>query len=111
MLLTLSEGDFSLAWRHSVTKDNWHEFWSFTPKGLHLNYAEVSGPGAGLEIPPDAKRIKGGWRYQVKLPAQEKLVLAASGATGGGWQICQKDQCHNLGETSSEPIVLTTCKP
>lgn len=109
LILRLSGGDFSLAWHHSVTKDEWTEFWTTTPEGLQLLAAEVAGPGAGLELPEHAERSAKGWRYSVDLPVQSEVLLAASGMTGSGWQICQSGMCHEVGQEPGQALSLSLC--
>lgn len=105
-LLTLGEGDFSLAWSHSVTRDEWREEWHAGPAGLQLLAAEVKGPGAGLEIPENATRIKGGWRFTPSLGPLAELVLAASGETPSGWMLCQSGDCEEIGSAAGQAITL-----
>lgn len=106
LVLAWPDGTVNLSWRHSVTRDWWREEWVVGAQGLVLEAAEVSGPGAGLEIPDDAQAIKGGWRYLPNIPPQSRLVLAASGQTSGGWQLCQDQSCVVLGQAAGEALVL-----
>ena len=67
------------------------------------------GSGAGME-PPDGARLAGGWWiWRPDRPPQAELVLAASGATGGGWTLCAAGACRELGATPGAPIRLTAC--
>lgn len=86
---------FSLQWTHSVEKTEWHETWRVTPDALTLVEARVRGSGAGMEPPDDARLQDGWWVYpgHVSTPA---LHLAASGATGRGWQLCTALGCRDL---------------
>ena len=111
LILALGEGDFSLAWSHSVTHDAWVEEWNAGPEGLTLKTALVKGPGAGLEIPDHAIREAEGWRYTPSLPPQAELILAASGETGGGWQLCQKGSCYELGAQAGPRLRLSRQVP
>jgi hypothetical protein len=108
MVLTLSSPDFSLHWTHSVEKVEWVEHWQVRPDGLHLVGAAVKGSGAGMEPDDSAVLQDGWWIWQTdrKLPA---LELAASGATGGGWQICDGTQCLEIGAVPGRPIRLAPC--
>lgn len=106
VILALGEGEFSLAWRHSVTRDAWVETWEARPEGLRLLWADVKGPGAGLEIPDNAIRTAEGWRFAPELPPQREVVLAASGATGGGWTLCKGQVCHEIGAEQAPPLRL-----
>jgi len=100
---------FSLSWMHSVQKSEWHEEWQVTPTGLVLTEARVKGSGAGMEPPEGSRLIDGWWVYTPKLPAQETVLLASSGLTGGGWRLCASGQCLDLGETAGAPIELSHC--
>jgi hypothetical protein len=50
---------FTLVWTHSIEKVDWQEDWRITPDRLVLEQARVKGTGAGMEPPPDARRIDG----------------------------------------------------
>ncbi|KGJ04212.1 protein of unknown function [Paracoccus halophilus] len=103
-------GGFSLEWSHSVEKIRWHEEWQVTPGGLRLTRAAIQGHGAGMEPGPDA-RLEDGWLvWQPQLPPVPELVLAASGATGGGWRLCGAD-CVELGADAGRAITLKPCPP
>jgi hypothetical protein len=110
-VLTALAGDaFTLAWSHSVEKTRWEEDWRVTPAGLELVEARVKGSGAGMEPPEGSVLDDGWWVYTPDLPAQERLVLAASGATGEGWSLCVTGgRCLTLGATKSAPVVLQAC--
>ena len=101
---------FTLSWTHSVQKTEWRESWELTPAGLHLVEARVRGSGAGMEPPTDAKLTDGWWIYRPNLKPQPTLVLAASGATSGGWTLCAGSDCREVGKSASEPVVLSACE-
>jgi hypothetical protein len=87
MGLALPDARFTLRWTHSVERTEWVERWRVDGQTLVLDEASVRGSGAGME-PPDGSVLRDGWWvYQAdrRLPA---LRLAASGATGRGWQLC-----------------------
>lgn len=100
---------FTLAWTHSVEKTRWEEDWRVTPAGLEITAARIEGSGAGMEPPPDAVRQGRFWLYHPRLPAQPRITLARSGATGGGWQVCFAGTCHDIPEGPGSPAVLTPC--
>lgn len=101
-------GGFSLEWTHSVEQIRWHEDWQVRDGRLHAVRAAVQGSGAGMEPGPDA-RAEGGWLvWEPDLPALPELVLAASGATGGGWRLCGAD-CVTLGTEAGKPLILRPC--
>ncbi len=108
--LVLAAAAFTLSWTHSVEKIRWTEHWRVTPAGLVVEQARVEGSGAGMDPPDGSVFRNGGWDYKPKLPPQPKLVLAASGATGGGWLVCVEGQaCLTLGEKAGPPISIEPC--
>lgn len=100
---------FSLAWQHSVERTQWQEDWRVTPSGLELVEARVRGSGAGMEPPEGSVLRDGWWIYRPELPVQERIVLAASGATGDGWLLCANGTCRTLGAKAGDPIRLEAC--
>ena len=107
--LRLAVTAFTLAWTHSVEHVRWQEDWLVTPAGLELVAARVEGSGAGMEPGEGARRIGGWWAWPVDRPPQRELVLAASGATGGGWTLCAAGGCREIGATPGAPLSLTAC--
>lgn len=109
--LTLAiSGPFTLSWTHSVEKTGWEESWEVTDASLVAREARVRGSGAGMEPGDGARLIDGWWVWQPSLPPQPSLLLAASGATGGGWRLCADGKCHVLGSTASDPIRIEPCR-
>jgi hypothetical protein len=108
--LRLAVTAFTLAWTHSVERVRWEEDWTVSPLGLALTEARVQGSGAGMEPAPDARLSDGRWRWHPDRPPQPDLVLAASGATGGGWSLCAAGTCRALGETAGAPVRLYGCE-
>ncbi|QDZ00669.1 DUF1850 domain-containing protein [Nitratireductor mangrovi] len=100
---------FTLSWTHSVERTSWREDWRVTPQGLVLEEARVQGSGAGMEPPEGAVLADGWWVYRPALPPLPALVLAASGATAGGWRLCAGGECRTLGSASGAPITLRPC--
>ncbi|WP_258045651.1 DUF1850 domain-containing protein [Mesorhizobium sp. NBSH29] len=100
---------FTLSWTHSVEKTRWEEDWKLKPAGLQIITARVKGSGAGMEPAPDAILVDGWWTYRPAVPIQNQLVLAASGATVSGWQICGGGKCRTIGTNADEPVVLKPC--
>lgn len=111
--LPLAEGRFTLEWRHSVEHVAWREDWMVTGDGLALRAAAVKGSGAGMEPGEGAVLSDGWWRWQVTPPrVVPELVLGASGATGGGWRLCDPatpGACREIGADAGEPIRLAPC--
>lgn len=100
---------FTLSWTHSVEKTRWEEDWKLTPAGLQIVAARVKGSGAGMD-PPEGSVLKDGWwSYAPKVGPQKRLVLAASGATGGGWSLCAIGGCTVIGARPGDPAVVTAC--
>jgi hypothetical protein len=100
---------FTLAWTHSVEKTRWEEHWQVTPAGLQVVEARVRGSGAGMD-PPEGSVFKDGWwSYRPTVGPQDKLVLAASGATGEGWTLCAEGRCAVIGGRAGDPAVVTAC--
>ena len=113
-VLTLLVGSFSLSWTHSVEKTEWVEHWQVIGNRLALVSASVEGPGAGIDLPADAVWANGRWTYQPALPPLERLNLAASGATIGGWRLCAEGRCQELGRTMGDAVSIwaaNTCEP
>jgi len=100
---------FTLSWTHSVEKITWAEHWQLTPAGFVVREASVEGSGAGMDPPEGSRFVGDKWVYTPKLPPQEKLVLAASGATVSGWKLCAAGECTILGKKAGDPIVVERC--
>jgi len=107
--LVIAASAFTLSWTHSVEKVIWEEDWRLTDAGLQIVEARVKGTGAGMEIPEGAVLKDGAWAYAPKLKAQPRIVLAQSGATGGGWQICGEGICRTVGKAAGEPAEIRAC--
>lgn len=100
---------FTLAWTHSVEKVKWEEDWELSDKGLRIVEARVKGSGAGMEIPDGAVLRDGVWSYTPELAPQKALLLARSGATAGGWELCAEGGCVRVGETAGAPAEIRAC--
>jgi hypothetical protein len=115
VLKTLSIAAFTLAWTHSVEKIGWQEDWRVTPSALELMRARVKGSGAGMEPPPEARRVDGWFQWEPKRPPMPELVLGNSGAAGD-WRVCSAGQCRTLSEIFGHPIganitTMRACDP
>ncbi len=106
----LAASAFTLAWTHSVERTRWAEDWRVTTAGLELVSARVEGTGAGMEIPEGAVFADGAWTYRPDLPPQPALLLARSGATGEGWELCADGQCLTIGDEPGEPVEIRGCE-
>lgn len=107
--LRLAVTAFTLAWTHSVERVRWEEDWTVGPAGLALAEARVQGSGAGMEPPPEARLADGWWRWHPDRPPVPEVVLAASGATGGGWTLCAGGACREIGAEAGGPVRLYAC--
>jgi hypothetical protein len=107
--LTLASGGFDLRWQHSVEKTEWRESWVVEAGLLRLAEAAVKGSGAGMEPGDGAVLTQGWWVWQPDLPPVPELILAASGATGAGWQLCDGDACQELGAAPGAALRLEPC--
>ena len=107
--IALSSADFRLEWMHSVEHQIWREEWRIEDDRLVLTGAAIKGSGAGMEPGPDARIVDGWLVWTPQLPPQETIALASSGATGGGWRICDGDACREIGIDRSRPIILRPC--
>jgi hypothetical protein len=107
--LHLAVTAFTLAWTHSVERTRWEEDWRVGPAGLSLVEARVQGSGAGMEPPAEARLEGGWWRWHPQTAPRPEVVLAASGATGGGWTLCAGGVCRELGAAGTEPLRLYPC--
>lgn len=109
LTLALSGPDFRLEWTHSVEHTGWREDWRIEDGQMRMLRAAVKGSGAGMEPGPDAVLHDGWWVWTPQLPPQPQLLLAASGATGRGWHICDETVCHVIGQAAAAPIRLRPC--
>ncbi|MDB6178547.1 DUF1850 domain-containing protein [Paracoccus sp. Z330] len=108
-ILTLGRPEFQLHWQHSVEHVQWQENWQIVDSHLVLQEASVKGSGAGMDPGPGAVLRNGWWHWTPDLPPQSELVLAASGATDGGWTICDNLECHEFGQDAGAPLLLRPC--
>ncbi|EBA07595.1 DUF1850 domain-containing protein [Sagittula stellata] len=104
----LAAQQFTLSWTHSVEHTGWQETWVVEEDGLHLVRSAVQGSGAGMEPGPDARLQNGWWVWDSDVSVAE-LMLAASGATGGGWQFCAGAECREIGAVSGAPTRIAPC--
>ena len=105
----LAGAEFDLSWQHSVEKTIWRETWAINGSALELREAAVKGSGAGMDPGEGAVLRDGWWVWAPNLPPVEKLVLAASGATAGGWRLCSQGICRVVGGEADAPIIVSPC--
>lgn len=108
--LMLATPTFSLSWQHSVEHIAWLEHWTLQGQMLQLVDSAIKGSGAGMEPGEDARLVKGWWVSPGGLEVPE-LLLARSGATGGGWQLCADGSCQELGVDPGTPLRIAPCTP
>lgn len=108
-VIALSGEDFRLEWTHSVEHVTWREYWQIEDDGLRLTKAAVKGSGAGMEPGPGAQLENGWWVWTPDLPVQPRLILAASGATGDAWHLCDGENCRDIGAAAGAPVILRPC--
>ena len=99
----------SLGWTHSVEGTRWEETWRVGDNRIEIIGARIKGSGAGMEVPPGAVLIDGWWEYRPATAPLRQVVLAASGATRGGWTLCWRGGCRLLGAEPGPPITLRPC--
>ncbi|XDA99010.1 DUF1850 domain-containing protein [Sulfitobacter sp. LCG007] len=110
LAVTLSGTGFDLRWQHSVEKTEWREHWDVAEGRLHLREAAVKGSGAGMDPGPGARLVRGWWVWSPDLPAVPALSLAASGATAGGWMLCDGSDCREYGAAEGETVIIAPCR-
>jgi hypothetical protein len=108
--MMLAAPTFSLHWTHSVEKVIWQEDWVVEGAALRLETARVKGSGAGMEPGENARLVAGWWEWHPRTLVPS-LVLAASGATQGGWVLCTSAGCETLGAKAGEALTLAPCAP
>lgn len=108
-MLSLAGPGFELTWTHSVERTEWRESWVIGAESLTLAEAAVKGSGAGMDPGAGARLEDGWWVWQPDLPPVPALTLAASGATGGGWRICDGSTCHQVGTQPGDALRLAPC--
>jgi hypothetical protein len=102
---------FTLGWTHSVEKTGWLEQWRVAGALLQLREARIRGSGAGMEPGDGAVLVDGWWVWQPVAAPLKDLLLAASGATGGGWRLCSGGECREIGAEAGEPVRISACAP
>ena len=110
VVLALSGPTFQLRWTHSVEKVEWIEDWRLEPGVLRLTGARVKVSGAGME-PGEGAVLQGGWWVWTTDRRVPRLALAASGATGAGWQLCDGITCWPVGSEAGDSVTLAPCPP
>ena len=104
----LAAPQFTLSWTHSVEHTGWKETWVVEEDALRLVRSAVQGSGAGMEPGPDARLQDGWWVWDSDVRVPE-LMLAASGATVGGWELCTGSVCREIGATPGAPVRIAPC--
>lgn len=102
LLASIPADHFTLSWTHSVEHTEWREEWRIDGGALVLESARVKGGGAGVEPPPDARLSDGWFVWTPRLPAQARVVLAASSYTAEH-RLCVGGTCRALSEWLGGP--------
>lgn len=109
-LMLVASSAFTLSWTHSVERTGWRESWVVAGDALRLTEARVRGSGAGMDPGDGARLVDGWWVWTPTLAPVPSLVLAASGATGGGWTLCDEAwRCVELGAAAGRPVTVARC--
>jgi hypothetical protein len=108
LVLPLATPEFTLHWTHSVERVEWVEHWQVAPDELILQGSALKGSGAGMEPGPEA-RLSDGWWVSPGGTRVPRLLLAASGATTGGWTLCADGTCRQIGSDAADPLVVAPC--
>jgi hypothetical protein len=108
-VLSLTGSGFDLSWTHSVERTEWRESWAIGTDSLRLTEAAVKGSGAGMDPGEGARLEDGWWVWTPDLPPVPALILAASGATGAGWRLCDATSCHEIGAKPGTALELAPC--
>lgn len=108
MVISLTGDDFALHWTHSVEKTEWVEVWRVEGEAMIMTEARVKGSGAGME-PGEGAHLQDGWWVWAPETRVQVLHLAASGATGQGWRLCDGDICREIGARAGEALTLAPC--
>ena len=111
-VVPLLAGAVTLAWTHSVERIAWEEDWRWTPAGIELAEARVRGSGAGMDPPPQARRLGGVWAWNPAGAPQREVLMRRSGATAD-WRVCVSGRCRAMAAylpAEADPVVLTGCE-
>lgn len=92
---------FTLSWTHSVEKVVWRESYVLHPDGLHLTEAAVQGTGAGMEPPPEARRVNGWYVYAPDRMVPE-IVIPDSAFTAA-MTLCAAGRCAPVSTWAQRP--------
>ena len=110
-VVRLAVAAFTLAWSHTVEHTRWEEDWLVRPDGLRLDTARIEGSGAGMDPPPDARRVGGMWAWHPGLDVPELVLRRAVKLED--WRLCAEGACRPLAAllpSQADPVRLTACK-
>lgn len=108
--MALAGPGFTLRWTHSVERVDWVEEWRVDGPTLRLDRVRIKGSGAGME-PGEGATLREGWWVWAPGTTVRDLRLAASGATGAGWRLCDGAACREIGATAGQALVVRPCDP
>lgn len=111
LIVPIGSDTIRLVWHHSVEKTLWEEAWRAGPAGLEIDWARVTGSGAGMEPGEGAALIDGAWQWRPRLAPLPELQLGRSSAVAD-WRICVAAQCRPLSSflpDDAAPARLIVC--
>jgi hypothetical protein len=112
VLLARLPSPVTLSWQHSVEHVALAEEWVADERGLVLREAAVEGPGAGIDLPSDARWLDGRWRFTPALPPQQRVSLANS-RFAAGYRLCWPGGCAKLADLAGgvdRPVTMSACR-
>lgn len=107
---------FTIAWTHSIQKSRWEEDYSVRLDAnkqpiLIPGKARIKGSGAGMDPPPDAVKIPGGWyEYQPRTAPLHILRMTRSQFTAD-YEWCMQGVCQPMGKLLPSDGGVTLLRP
>ena len=93
----------TLAWSHSIEKQRWEEDYAVqpgptahAPPVLRALAARVRGSAAGMEPPPDARRVNGWYQY-TPLQQQPTVLRLTRSEFTADFELCLQGRCQSMG--------------
>lgn len=108
----------TLAWSHSIEKQRWEEDYAVqpgptahAPPVLRALAARVRGSAAGMEPPPDARRVNGWYQY-TPLQQQPTVLRLTRSEFTTDFELCVQGVCQPMGHwlhSDGGITLLTPC--
>ena len=108
----------TLAWSHSIEKQRWEEDYAVqpgptahAPPVLRALAARVRGSAAGMEPPPDARRVNGWYQY-TPLQQQPTVLRLTRSEFTADFELCVQGVCEPMGHwlrSDGGITLLTPC--